>query len=199
VKRSPFAGSARPGPRFALVLAVVAIVGSGGVAYACGGGGGGGCGGSSWDNGGGCSGSLTIVWHTPDSATPSVSPVKCTVSLTSSTLTITASKLLPGASCTFAAMLENTGSVTGSLSESVGLTHSAGCTAFHYADNLPSPPSNQIASGHSLSFAGSLSLASSAAASCEGASASVKVTITATGSSSCEVERSGVLLPLWSC
>ncbi len=175
------------GVRLSTVLAVVVIVGAGGVAYACGGGGSSGCGSPKGsDSSSDCQGSLTLIWHTPDSATASAVPVACTLSLTTSTLTVSAASLFPGASCAFTALLENTGSVDAALSQATSLAHTGSCAGFVFSDNVPATPAEDLSASHSFSFSATLGLSSSAASSCEASKVAVSVTITGTGSTSCQ-------------
>jgi hypothetical protein len=190
-----------------LALVVAAIVGSGGVAYACMGGSGGGCNGVNGDsnnNGGNdCSNDLAIIWTTPTSTTPGAPIVSCSVSLTPSTLYVQVGGLAPGQSCGFSAVLENVGKETVSLAETVSIGEPSVCAFFHYSDNLPSSPPETLDVDHGFTVHGTISLASGASASCEGKSALILVTITGS-ESSCksmpysELARSGDA-PLWDC
>jgi len=192
-------------PNFATLAVVVgAIVGCGGIAFACGGGGGGGgCNGVHGDGSGGKCQTLQIVWSTPTSTAPSATPVKCTLSLTSSTLTVVVSLLAPGQACAFAAHLENIGTLAAEVNEQVSISHSAGCSYFRYSDNVPTSPPLGLAASHSYPFTGSVSLALTAGNSCQGAHATIEVTLTGS-QTSCDaraVSPSDPVssMPLWSC
>jgi len=188
-----------------LAIVVAAIVGAGGVAYACGGGGGGGgCNGQfQGDGGNNCQTDLAIEWHTPTSTTPSAATVSCTLWLTTSVLSIGVAGLAPGQSCGFSAVLENVGKEAVALTETVAIGEPPVCAYFHYSDNLPSSPPETLDAGHSVTVHGTISLSASAGSACEGKSALILVTI-AGSESSCksdpysELSRSGEA-PLWSC
>ena len=169
---------------FSIALAVVVLVGTGGVAYACGGGGGGGgCGGPS--GGHGCQTDLEIIWKNPSSASPAPSFVTCTLGLTPSTLTVVAGNMAPGAVCTFSGVLANVGHEGVTLTETVSISEPHKCQKFVYSDNIPHTPARQLSAGATYSFQGTISLSSSAGNTCQGAMATIAVTITGTESSGC--------------
>jgi len=156
-----------------------------GVAFACGYSGQ--CGGhDGYDHG--CSPSNGLEWINPSSTAPSAPSVGCTVSHSESTLTVAVSGLSPGASCSFAGTLENTGSDALSLTATIVATQPHTCRLFVYGDNLVGlahPPS--LAGGHTFAYSAKISLAPTAGNACEGAAATFTVTIAGSQSSSpCE-------------
>jgi hypothetical protein len=186
-----------------IALVVAVIAGVGGVAYACGGGGSH-CKQSWQDPDHNCKPYVDIVWQNPSGVSPSPASVQCTLTLTSSLLTVTAGGLLPGAGCQFHAVLANIGSKTATLTESVSISEPHSCAKFSYSDNVPSSPPNKISSGGTFAFQGQVSLASSAGNTCQGASATISVVVTGTETSSCDDSQSGVFgpvsaVPLWKC
>lgn len=166
-----------------VAVVVLALAGSGGIAYACSqGGGGGGCGGSLGNSGGGGCPVAGLVWTSPSTVTKPAT-VLCTVGgLGSNTLTVAASRLAPGQSCVFYAALENIGETAVSLTEKVTVSEPSGCPLFGYADNVPASPPAVIAPEHAFSFQGTISLSATAGNACEGAEATIEVTITGTES-----------------
>ncbi len=179
----PALSPARSSTNLLLVsIAVLALVGSGGIAYAWTQGGGGGCGESSGDSGSGGCPVAGLIWTSPSTiAKPAT--VTCTLGgLSSSTLTVTVSRLAPGQSCVFYAALENIGEAAVSLAEKVAFSEPSGCPLFGYSDNVPTSPPAVIAPEHVFSFQGTISLAPTAGNACEGAQATLEVTITGTES-----------------
>ena len=190
---------------FTIAIAVGAIASFGGIAFACEqGGGGGGCGDGHGDHQGrNCPPDLAIIWHSPTSTNPSASPVRCTLGLTTSTLTVAVNRLAPGESCAFSAFLENTGEKAATLNEAVSISHPATCPYFRYSDNLPTSPPTTLAAGHSFPYKATISLAAVAGNACQGALATIHVTITGTASScdDARVLNAGPVtaIPLWDC
>jgi hypothetical protein len=192
-------GSIRLAP-FAMVVAT--IIAFGGVAFACGQGGG--CGDPhAGGQGGDCQKNPDIVWTTPTSTAPSATPVTCSLSLTSSTLTVVVTHLAPGQACAFTAHLKNIGSGDAEVNEAVAISHPAGCSFFRYSDNVPTSPALGLAAGHSFSFSAAISLASGAGNACQGAVATILVTLTGTATTCDAMPMSGLSpvqsIVLWKC
>jgi hypothetical protein len=188
-----------------LALVVSAIVGFGGVAFACGGGGGGGgCdGGFNDGHGGDCQKNPDLVWTTPTSAVPSHSPVTCTLGRTTSTLTVVVTHLAPGQNCTFSAHLENVGEVPAKVNEAVSISHPSNCALFQYSDNLPSSPELALEADHYYAYSGKIALSGSAGNACQGAAATIVVTLTGTATTCDAAPVSGPVpvesIALWKC
>jgi hypothetical protein len=151
------------------------------VGFACGGGGG--CD-RSPEN---CHPESQLVWVNPTSATPSASWVTCSVSRSSSLLTVTVSELSPGSFCSILGTLENTGHESVHLYEQVQVTEPRGCRLFIYADNLlglvHAPTLN---AGGKFAYSAEISLSAAAGNGCQGASATFHVTISTSGGTVCE-------------
>jgi len=170
---------------FSVAIAVVCLVGTGGIAYACSSGGGGGCGGSG-HGGASCPPSLEIMWKNPSGVHPGAPFVACHLGLTSTELTISVGNLLPGTSCTFSAVLANVGQEAVTLSESVTISEPKKCLKFLYSDNVPHSPARTLPSGGTFSVQGSVGLSASAGNACQGAGASFLVVITGSEESQCK-------------
>ena len=161
---------------FSVVAVMAILVGSGTVAYACttptG------C--NSWDKGGSCPSSFSIVWVSTTTPVPSAVGVKCTSTVTSSTLlTLKASELIPGTDCGFSATIRNAGTYSGTLADAI--VTSSSCSSFVYTDNINLiHPAPVISAGGTFLYESEISLLSSAPTSCEGSSATFTVTITGT-------------------
>ena len=170
-----------------VVVAILIVLASGGIAYASSDSGGTGCGGSHGDR---CS-TQGVFWTYPIQATPNAANVKCTILIDtdSDTLFEQASSLAPGQHCSFSAKLTNTGEQTVTITESLATFQPSYCKLFTYADNVPRSPPNLIPSGHYFAYQGTLSLSSSAGNACEGAFAIFHVLITGTPSARCSTER----------
>ena len=177
----------------AVLVTILILSGTGGVAYAWSNGGGTGCGGNSDE---GCQ-TYGVFWSTPGQATPSASSVKCTISIDpdSDNLIEGAGNLGPGQSCSFSAVLTNTGALTVTITEP-GWTGWAwqprDCKFFTYSDNVrvpPYSPLNSIEGGRSFAYQGALSLSNSASNACEGAFAFFHVVIIAFPLERCSSDR----------
>lgn len=171
------AASLRSGRVSWAVAAVVILIGSGSVAYACTSPGG--CG--SWGGGGSCPSDFSIIWSSYSSPlpVPASSGVACSATLKSSSLlVVTASNLIPGAGCDFFATITNTGSYAGTLGDTID--PSSTCASyFLYSDNINAhSPVQTISAGGTFGYQSSLSLSPSTPSSCEGSSASFLITIT---------------------
>lgn len=160
---------------------MIVLVGTGGVAYACTGGGPSGCG----KGGHSCPPTVGIAWENPSSAHPSQPSASCTISLSSSLLTVVVHNLAPGTSCAFSALLANVGQKAVTLTESVSISEPPNCRQFAYSDNLPHSPPRLLLSGGTYAVHGSISLSAAAGNVCQGAHAVIVVTITGTESSTC--------------
>lgn len=166
---------ARSSRLFGVVLVAV-IVGAGGVAYAA-------CTTSSGCGNSTCPTSLSFVWESYTTPSPSAPFVKCTTTITSSSLlTIAATHLAPGTNCEFFATLENTGTIPATLADVIDPSASCPSTNFAYSDNINlAHPAPTISAGGTFLYESILSLLSSAGNGCEGATAAFSVTITGTG------------------
>lgn len=159
-----------------------ALLALGGVAFAWDGGDG--CHG---DHGGGCDSQPNIEWVSPTSTIGGPHTVHCSVTVTSATLTASATALYPGTKCWLNATLENTGDGPVQLVPHISATLPHGCTLFTYADNLLSAsPEVTLAQGHTFAYLAIYGLGATAGNSCEKVIASFQVTITASGSPSCQ-------------
>ena len=167
----------------AIVVIMIVLAVSGGVAYAWDKGGGTGCDG---DHGDGCQ-THEIYWTSPLRTAPSASNVKCTIAIDpdSDNLIEGASNLAPGESCTYFAILTNTENQPVMIVEPWWTAWSwqpYDCHLFTYSDNVrvpPHSPPNSIAGGQSFAYQGTLSLSDSAGNACEGALAFFHVVIIA--------------------
>ncbi|MGC2288514.1 MAG: hypothetical protein WA688_01475 [Thermoplasmata archaeon] len=139
-------------------------------------------GGCNTSNGGDCSASGGLLWTGYSAPVASAAIVKCTISISSTTLlTIGASNLLPGASCKFSAALLNTGTAPSNLGDTISLGSS--CSDFQYSDNIYGDhPDPIVGAGDTFAYASAISLSASAGNACEGARAAIEVTITGTES-----------------
>lgn len=168
-----------------LVVTAVAFLALSGVAFA-------------WSNGGdcgegdhhghGCSASPGLVWASPSGTTVSAPWVACTSSFSGGALTIAVSGLAPGSSCVYAGTLQNVGSRSVTLNETVTAHEPAGCPAFVYADDLVGlahPPT--LYGGHAFAYGSTISLASGAGNVCQGVLATFTISIgSASASTPCE-------------
>lgn len=186
------------------VVAAVVVMAGGTVAYAaCGGGGGGnGCDAPGHQADGKCQQNPDLVWENPSGDAPSVPSVSCSLTLTSSTLSISASNLAPGENCTYHAVLANIGTGAASLGQTISSNNPASCPKFSLTDNLPAHPPALAAHG-TFNVHGALSLSPTATNVCHGAKASFQITITGTGQSQCDAVP-GPAVPLvttpdWGC
>ena len=168
----------------AISVVLLALLGSGGVAYACVVSPANGCHGAN-GYGGSCS-EVSIVWTAPFGEVVNVPYVACSVGLNPQTLTITVTKIAPGDTCSFHAELTNVGAEAVALTETVVVSSSRVCAKFAYGDNVLSSPPRELEADHSFGFAGTISLSTGATDVCEGASATILVTITGAEVSKCE-------------
>ena len=148
------------------LAAVVVVVISSGVGYAS-------CGGK------GPPQNLQLVWTGTPSATPTAN---CAATGTSSTLTVTASKLAPGSTCTIDGTLLNSGNVNGWLYSYIQITWPSTClsrtvSGYTFTDNIGSS-GQTLNAGKTYGFIGKFGLVSSAPNSCELSKATVLDTIT---------------------
>lgn len=160
-----------------------------GVAFACGGGGG--CDGT-W-GGSHCSERSDLVWVNPAATAPSATWVGCTISFTSSVLTVTVSNLAPGANCQFSGTLKNLGHQSVHLFSQIRAHEHRACPWFVYSDNVVGavhPPS--LAPGHTFSYGAEIALSSLAGNACQGASATFTVTLSTSGGNWCQGDPYGV-------
>ena len=170
-----------------VVVEVILLVASGVVAYAWNDGGRGDCGGPYVDH---CP-TEGVFWTTPMHATPSASNVKCAILIDfdSDTLFEEARSLAPGQYCSFSAKLTNTEEQTVTITETFTTLQPDRCKLFGYTDNVPSSPSQSIASDHAFPYRGTVSLSSSAGNGCEGAFALFYIVITAIPFERCSGDR----------
>jgi hypothetical protein len=196
---------------FTVVLVVVGIAASGGVAYACMQGGNG-CNGN--QNGQNCSQQdLAIEWTALDGTfgLPGHSAISCvwttpTSSLPTDTLSVHAAGLLPGASCLFNATLKNTGKETVDLGTSWSITpvpSNSLCTASYlsHSDNIAS--SGALAEDHTFLYRASITLKSTAGNQCQHATFDFSIDVIASEASGCSAVPSVAdpvaAIPQWDC
>lgn len=157
----------------AIVVAILVLTGTGGIAYAWDDGSGENCGGSHSDR---CP-SRGIFWTSYSTPVASAPYVKCTISIDSDSDTLfeEASNLAPGQYCGFSARLTNTEEQAVTITEpwwGEWRWQTGDCQLFTYSDNVHVPahsPPNSIAGGQSFAYQGTLSLSNSAGNACEGA------------------------------
>ena len=133
---------------------------------------------------------VSIVWTTPTSAAPSASYVQCRLQLTSSSLTLSAADLAPGASCAYNAVIRNTGNQLLHLSETSQLTQSRSCELFEYSDDIDGGrAAPEIGPGGSYAYHATFALAPSAGNACQDRSAVLTVVIVGSQSGVCGAPR----------
>jgi hypothetical protein len=172
--------SSRSGSSANLILVavvVLALVGSGSVAYACTQAAGG-CGETGGDSGGGVCAAADLVWTAPSMVSKPASVLCSLGGLGSSTLTVAVSDVVPGQSCVFDVSLENLADEVLTISQpAASISQPLDC--FVYADNVDTAV--PMAPGHDFPFVGEIALTGPASANgnaCENVHATLEVSIT---------------------